>query len=240
MIWTLWPESYRSWQTPGITPGNCLEHVELCCCITPEILLLTQTVFLPCQTLSPASASVMCTPIVSLKVMGHDDSLRSSTQKEPERACWASPGSLTFVYRYLVVNTPHYIVCTINATNNLQITQTDDSHTILKPNELVRDNQLCEKLINWEQLWHRSCLRVSSLHTWALAGYLWMLHPCLQQRDLPGILLLNCHAQQHQNGHIHCFWTVLRDLWSHTISKYSGRVVTPGHMKGEWPGERKA
>lgn len=53
-------------------------------------------------------------------------SLRGSTQKEPGRACWTSPGSLTCTYRYLVVNTPHYKVCTINTTNNLQITQVDE------------------------------------------------------------------------------------------------------------------
>lgn len=66
--------------------------------------------------------------------------------------------------------------------------------TLLKRNELVRDNQLCEKLINWEQFWHRSYLGVSSLSIWAFAGYLWMLHPGIWWRDLSGILLLNCHA----------------------------------------------
>lgn len=44
--------------------------------------------------------------------------------------------------------------------------------TLLNPNELVRDNQFCEKLINWEQFWHRSYLGVCSFHTWALAGLL--------------------------------------------------------------------
>lgn len=32
-------------------------------------------------------------------------------------------GSLTCTYRYLIVNSPHYKVCTINTTDNLQITR---------------------------------------------------------------------------------------------------------------------
>lgn len=64
--------------------------------------------------------------VVSLNVMGHDHSARSSTQKESERACLTSAGSLTCTYRYLIVNSPHYKVCTINTTDNLQITEMDE------------------------------------------------------------------------------------------------------------------
>lgn len=126
MTWTLWSEFYTSRQTPGITAGNCLE---------PDLnfvaVLLLKYCYSPRPWLYPAKFWALPQPrdvhsIVSLKVMGHDHSLRGSTQKEPERAWWTSPGSLMCTYKYPVVNSPHYEVCTINTTNNLQITQIDE------------------------------------------------------------------------------------------------------------------
>lgn len=91
--------------------------------------------------------------------------------------------------------------------------------TLPKPNELVRKNQLCDKLINWDIVLTSELLPTVSLHrekdtdsaclhVRSLASYLWMLHPGIYWTDLWGILLLsrNCHAGQHQNEGIHRFW----------------------------------
>ena len=117
---------YRSWQTPEITPGHYFD-----CGLSFAAVLLMKNCyppraslwFRPSQSLSTPRAAVKRAAVTSLKVMGHNHSVTSRTQREFERARWTSPGSLTCTYRYTTVNTARYKACTINTTTNLQITQ---------------------------------------------------------------------------------------------------------------------
>lgn len=117
-------EFYRSRQTPEITPGNYFA-----CGLSFAAVLLVKYCYPP-RLWGFALAKGWALPRPQWSALQESVwrwwamiTVTSRTQTEFERAHWTSPGCRTRTYRYTMVDTPCYKVCTINTTTNLQITQ---------------------------------------------------------------------------------------------------------------------